>query len=1008
MSVLQVESFDQELKVLLVAQESSLSRKVTEYLYSRQIAVVSTPLIHLNSSDFIKSLLQTNQFFKIIVVVNFSQPFDLSLQQNTDLLNYLKNIDIPKIFVIRVTSKIESTEQLLENWVRQLEHEDYLIEEIIKTFKKTKILIGQDVAVDDGAALQPYRSIIQAVPNGYLLDPQNILTPITETDFFNNISKELIKPDFNHYLIKGSAKKSEELLFKLSTAYKQLFNTDLINLDLVTSSSQLERFENINEITEAVSSSNIEEIVQLLVDNVNFNQLGVDPDLLLRVQNNSPLLRTQISKPFKKMGIDFQFEPIKNTDDSLKKVEDTQKNNNVVVNEVLNKKELAVEEPPNQILVEKNKKPLFKKDILDDSVSKIFSQKRTEQKTTRRTEKANVISRIRKKSKNKQAIFFIGLVVFVFGAITAISIIGLAINYQGSQKQTAKNISAFSNNEYNDISDLSVLGWQADILDKALDIQLIDKSKDLYQLNHLIVQTSALFNALQLQSINIYRQIFSTNFQGEGKLLQKGDYFQLLSSHQELVEKLSEQLSLFQAESKNFNYQIFSSQIQEESKKLDDDLRLLNNRLQTSAQLGSFLPDILGVNDKKTYYILLQDNQEIRPTGGFIQAIAKISLDEGRLIDQSVYTTSSIDSKVLGDVASIPEVEEYLGEPRLHLRDANWDPDLSTSSSHISWFLKEAINQPIDGIIAINYDLIRELLVIFGDLYLEEYDETINSSNLFARLESKAFEDKEEYSENNFHSLILEEILEKIKNASDKEIVQVQDVFYENLKKQQTSLFFSSTTINNAIGKLGWTGSILEPACPSRFSEDCQTDYLYQVEANVGVNKVNQYVTSRVNHIINIEQNRVVHERSIQFNNKSHSNVWPLGNYRSYIRFYLNKSATLDKILINGGEVPQESIKQYQQHDRSVIGVLLDVPAGDEKNITLLYSTPHTITEGSSYFFFEQPQPGIKNRLTSITVNHPDELRSELISPLVEVNQNQIVVTSELGSGFIAIKFAQQ
>lgn len=1008
MSVLQVESFDQELKVLLVAQESSLSRKVTEYLYSRQIAVVSTPLIHLNSSDFIKSLLQTNQFFKIIVVVNFSQPFDLSLQQNTDLLNYLKNIDIPKIFVIRVTSKIESTEQLLENWVRQLEHEDYLIEEIIKTFKKTKILIGQDVAVDDGAALQPYRSITQAVPNGYLLDPQNILTPITETDFFNNISKELIKPDFNHYLIKGSAKKSEELLFKLSTAYKQLFNTDLINLDLVTSSSQLERFENINEITEAVSSSNIEEIVQLLVDNVNFNQLGVDPDLLLRVQNNSPLLRTQISKPFKKMGIDFQFEPIKNTDDSLKKVEDTQKNNNVVVNEVLNKKELAVEEPPNQILVEKNKKPLFKKDILDDSVSKIFSQKRTEQKTTRRTEKANVISRIRKKSKNKQAIFFIGLVVFVFGAITAISIIGLAINYQGSQKQTAKNISAFSNNEYNDISDLSVLGWQADILDKALDIQLIDKSKDLYQLNHLIVQTSALFNALQLQSINIYRQIFSTNFQGEGKLLQKGDYFQLLSSHQELVEKLSEQLSLFQAESKNFNYQIFSSQIQEESKKLDDDLRLLNNRLQTSAQLGSFLPDILGVNDKKTYYILLQDNQEIRPTGGFIQAIAKISLDEGRLIDQSVYTTSSIDSKVLGDVASIPEVEEYLGEPRLHLRDANWDPDLSTSSSHISWFLKEAINQPIDGIIAINYDLIREFLVIFGDLYLEEYDETINSSNLFARLESKAFEDKEEYSENNFHSLILEEILEKIKNASDKEIVQVQDVLYENLKKQQASLFFSSTTINNAIGKLGWTGSILEPACPSRFSEDCQTDYLYQVEANVGVNKVNQYVTSRVNHIINIEQNRVVHERSIQFNNKSHSNVWPLGNYRSYIRFYLNKSATLDKILINGGEVPQESIKQYQQHDRSVIGVLLDVPAGDEKNITLLYSTPHTITEGSSYFFFEQPQPGIKNRLTSITVNHPDELRSELISPLVEVNQNQIVVTSELGSGFIAIKFAQQ
>lgn len=1007
MSVLQVESFDQELKILLVTQESSLSRKIVEYFYTQQIAVVTTPLIHLNSSNFIESLLQTNQFFKIIVVVNFNQPFDLSLQQNVDLLNFLKNIDIPKIFVVRVTSKIESSEQLLENWVNQLEHEDYLIEEIINTFQKTKVLIGQDVVVEDGVLTQPYQSIFQAVPNGYLLDPQTILSPITETDFFNNISKELIKPDINHYLIKGSAKKSEELLFKLSTTYKQLFNSDLANIDLVTSSSQLERFENINRIIEVVSPSNTKEVAQFLVDNINLNQLGVNPDSLSGVQKNSALLQTQISKPFKKMGTDYQFEPIKIANDNLKNVESSQENDEIIVKELSNKTEFASATSSNQVFLKNNKKTLFKKDVLDDNISRIFSQKRAEQKTTRRTEKANIISRIRKKSKNKQIIFLIGLAVFVFGIITAISIVGLAANYQRSQKQTTKNISAFINKEYNDISDLSVLGWQADVLDKAFDIQLIDKSKDLYHLNNLIVQTSTLSNALQLQSINIYKQIFSINPQGEGKLLQKGDYFQLLDSHQELVEKLSEQISLFQAESKNINYQIFNSQVQGESEKLNDDLRLLNNKLQTSAQLGSLLPDILGVNDKKTYYILLQDNQEIRPTGGFIQAIAKLSLDEGRLVDQYVYTTGWVDSKVLGDVASIPEVEEYLGEPRLHFRDANWDPDLSSSASHISWFLKEAINQPIDGIIVINYDLVRELLVIFGDLYIEEYDETINSSNLFSKLESKAFEDKEQYSEKNFHTLILEKTLEKIKNASDKEIIQVQEVLYENLKKQQVGLFFSSATINNAVGQLGWTGSILEPACPSRFNEDCQTDYFYQVEANVGVNKVNQYVTSQVNHVINIEQNRVAHERSIKFNNKSHSDVWPLGSYRSYIRFYLNKSAVLDKILIDGGEVPRESIKQYQQHDRSVIGVLLEIPAGDEKNVTLLYSTAHTIKEGSSYFFFEQPQPGIKNRLSSITVVHPESLRSELISPLVEVNQNQIVVTSELGSGFIAIKFAQ-
>jgi len=1007
MSVLQVESFDQELKVLLVTQESSFSKKIVEYLYSQQIAVISSPLIHLNSSDFLNSLLQTNQVFKIVVVINFDQPFDLSLQENVKLFNFLKSVDIPKIFVVRVSSKIESTEQMVKDWVRELEQEDYLIEEIINTFSKTKLLIGQDVTIiNNGRTVQPYKTIFRAVPNGHLLDPQTSLYPITENDFFNNISKELLRPNTNNYLIRGSLIKSEELVFKFSLIYKQLFNASLFNLDIATSSPLLQRFECFENILEVVIPSNVEELAQLLVENINFGEMGLDPNILSKNINNSAILNTQITKPFKKSGIDFQFEPTDVKEKSIVKKRDDE-NIKIISNPDLPKKDDFLRNS-NRTKVEKaNKKTENKNEVLDESITRIFSQSRTEQKTVRRSEKVNIISRIRKKSKNKQIIFLIGLVVFIFGVITAISIVGLALNYQTAQKQVVKNIISFNNKEYNDISELSMLGWQTDILDKVFDIQLIEKSKELNKVNQLLVQTSSLSNALQLQSINVFKQIFNLNPRGEGKLLQKSDYYQLLTDHQELVENLSEHVSIFQAENKNINYQIFNSDIQSEAEKLDNNLRSINNKLQTSSQVNALLPDILGVSDTKTYYILLQDNQEIRPTGGFIQAVAQLSVDEGRLIDQNIYTTGWIDSKVLGDVASIPEVEEYLGEPRLHLRDANWDPDLSSSAAHISWFLKEAINQPIDGVIAINYDLLRELLTVFGEIYLEDYDETVNSSNLFSKLEQKAFEEKEQFAENNFHTGVLKEILNKIKNSSDKEILLVQEIFYESLKNQQSSLYFSSATINNSINKLGWAGSILEPTCPSRFSEECQTDFLYQVEANVGVNKVNQYISSQVNHIIKIEQDRVFHERSIKYNNKSHSSVWPLGNYRSYIRFYLDKSALLDKLLINGGEIPRELIKEYDQHDRKVVGVLIDVPPGDEKNITLLYSTPHAIKEGGSYFFFEQPQPGIKNRINSILLTHPENLRPELISPLVEVNQNQVVVTSELGYGFIAVKFAE-
>ncbi len=1005
MSVLQVESFDQELKILLVAQESSLSRRIVEYLYTKQIAVVTTPLFHLNSSNFINSLLQQNQFFKIIVVANFEQQFDCGIQENIELLNYLKKIDIPIIFVVRISSRINTNEDSLSVWKKQLEHEDCFINKTINEFQKSKVLIGQDVIVENNSFTQPYQTLFQAIPNGYLLDPQTELSPIEEADYFKTIAKELINPDTSSYLVRGSYVSSEELLLKVGLKYKEIYGKDLVNLDLETVSLSDSRFVGCEKLIEVTVPSDIEKIALHLTENINIEKLGINPQKIVEIKKTSHSFQTQLSKPFKSSGADFKFEPIgaNISQDYLNKSQVLEKTN---AQETIKNYDISIKENKKKLL-KNNQNPKIKENISDNQISKLFSQKRAEQKTTRRSEKVNIISRIKKKSKNKQAIFFIGLIVFIFGVVIAFSIMGLAINYHRAQRLTNQNLLAFNNKEYDDVSNISTLDWQANFLDKFFDIQLIDKSRDLSELNHLLAQTSTLSKALNLQSINIYRQIFSINPQGEGKLLQKGDYFQLLNDYQEMVERLSEQILVFQAEIKNINLQSLDTQIQAGTEQQIENLRIINNKLQSSTQLGSLLPDLLAVNDRKKYYILLQDNQELRPTGGFIQAIAALTLEEGRLVDQQIYTTGWLDSKVLGDIASIPEVEEYLGEPRLHLRDANWDPDLSTSASQISWFLKESINQPIDGIITINYDIIRELLIIFGEIHLEEYGETITSSNLFSRLEQKAHEEKEYNLEKSFHTAILDAVLNKIKNASDDEIIKVQDVFYESLKNQQTGLYFSSSLLNSSINKLGWTGSILEPSCPTRFSDNCETDYLYQVEANVGVNKVNQYVTSQINHTINIKDQGVFHERQIKYNNKSHSNVWPLGNYKTYIRFYINKSAVLEKILIDGGEVPREFIKLYQQHGRTVVGMLVDIPAGSEKTVTLLYSTPHVVKKGGSYFYFEQPQPGVKNRLSSISVNHSEKLRSELISPLVEVNENQIVVTSDMGSGFIAIKFAQ-
>src|SRR3989344_8002630 len=42
------------------------------------------------------------------------------------------------------------------------------------------------------------------------------------------------------------------------------------------------------------------------------------------------------------------------------------------------------------------------------------------------------------------------------------------------------------------------------------------------------------------------------------------------------------------------------------------------------------LPDVLGFRGSKTYLVLLQNNTELRPTGGFMGAFALVTMDRGK------------------------------------------------------------------------------------------------------------------------------------------------------------------------------------------------------------------------------------------------------------------------------------------------------------------------------------------------------------------------------------------
>ncbi|MFM7172094.1 MAG: DUF4012 domain-containing protein, partial [Caldilinea sp.] len=64
--------------------------------------------------------------------------------------------------------------------------------------------------------------------------------------------------------------------------------------------------------------------------------------------------------------------------------------------------------------------------------------------------------------------------------------------------------------------------------------------------------------------------------------------------------------------------------------------QLAPNMLQLAdlvRQLGPELPRLLGMEQPQSYLVLVQNNHELRGTGGFISAVGRLTLDRGKVTD---------------------------------------------------------------------------------------------------------------------------------------------------------------------------------------------------------------------------------------------------------------------------------------------------------------------------------------------------------------------------------------
>lgn len=384
-------------------------------------------------------------------------------------------------------------------------------------------------------------------------------------------------------------------------------------------------------------------------------------------------------------------------------------------------------------------------------------------------------------------------------------------------------------------------------------------------------------------------------------------------------------------------------------------------------------PQLIPPDESVKVAVMIQNHLELRPTGGFTDAISILTFDQGRLQNSETYSVYQLDSQLMGRVNPPEEITELLGESNWYLRDANWDPNFISTARQVGWFIDKQTNQEIDIVVGLNSLSIKKLLESSNQTYNVE-GKPITASNVIEHL----YQEPVTPGDSNDLPLIAKifnQILSELPHQEPEAQIDFLQKLVVSLNQNQTQISTSSVNTTRQLVELGWSGEVINPLCPAALDSQCSADYLMVNEANIGVNRANNHLNRQRTHNIYIQDDLVTHTHTIEYTNSSRSNSWPAGDYKAYLRWYTPSESQFVSLSLDNTKLPSQNITTSQVGENRVYAHNLTVPAGATRTISLVYTVEYQ-DNITNYAWLFQKQPGIPAEPHTLFITSPKSINS--------------------------------
>lgn len=354
-------------------------------------------------------------------------------------------------------------------------------------------------------------------------------------------------------------------------------------------------------------------------------------------------------------------------------------------------------------------------------------------------------------------------------------------------------------------------------------------------------------------------------------------------------------------------------------------------------------------NVERTFLVMLQNNMELRPGGGFLGQYAIVKIKNGEVTSTYVEDANLLDQRIHAKVRPPYPFIKMMSLKRWKFRDSNFSPDFPTNVEKAKYFYRLSGRNPqFDGVIAVNAQVLADVLELTGPITVPGYSGEYTSENVVLKLEEQverpylANPDLDTQNRKAVMKKMASIIVEKLMKLNN--IPGMAELAQEEMRNKNVMLNFTDPSLQALAESVHWDG---------RVANDWGQDYLMVIDSNMGALKSDYYIKREIIYDIDLTQPKPVATLNIKYIHTATHGDWRTSDYHTFLRVYTPKGATLlERKMVN--PMPPTSGEEF---NKNFFGFKADVVMNRVLDTMIKYELPEQIK--NDYRLLIQKQSGV-------------------------------------------------